>query len=148
MRASQPIASDDGFNFLRIAHPRPLRINYWEVGSEVYVNGYYASKQGDGGSVQDLHSRYSDKKSESDKVRSGNRALGTVAYAENFVQFARAMRSVDPNVKVGLVLVNPQDNTLAGDWNPIVLKAAGRAADFLALQWRPARLLPPDWKEM
>ncbi len=147
IRASQPIANDDGFNFLRIAHPRPLRITYWEVGSEVYSNGYYGSKPADGGSVQDLHSRYSDKKGENDKSRSGSRALGPVAYAENFVQFAKAMKSVDANIRVGLVLVNPQDNT-ATDWNPSVLKAAGRAADFLALQWRPGRLLPPDWKEM
>ncbi len=148
MRASQPIANDDGFNFLRLAHPRPLHITYWEVGSEVYGNGYYGSKPGDDGSVQDLHSRYADKKGESDKIRSGNRSLGPAAYAENFVQFANAMKSVDPNIKVGLVLVNAQDNTLASDWNPSVLKTAGRAADFLVLQWRPTRLLPPDWKEM
>jgi hypothetical protein len=148
MRASAPLADDDGFNFLRITHPRSLHVTYWEIGSEVYANGYYGSTHRDGGSVEDLHFRYSDKKSESEKIRSGNRALGPAAYGESFVQFAHAMKSVDPNIKVGLVLVNPQDNTLATDWNPSVLKAAGRAADFLALQWRPTRLLPPDWKEM
>jgi hypothetical protein len=102
VRASQPLATDDGFNFLRIAHPRPLHITYWEVGSEVYANGYYSSKHRDGGLVEDLHFRYSDKKNESEKIRSGNRALGPVAYADNFVQFANAMKSVDPNVKIGI----------------------------------------------
>jgi alpha-L-arabinofuranosidase len=36
LRASQPLASDDGLNFLRIGHPNPVLIKYWEVGNEVY----------------------------------------------------------------------------------------------------------------
>ena len=37
LRGSSPLATDDGLNFLRIAHPAPFsNIQYWEVGNEVY----------------------------------------------------------------------------------------------------------------
>ena len=45
LRASQPLATDDGVNFLRIAHPTPVLIKYWEVGNEVYKNGYYVGPE-------------------------------------------------------------------------------------------------------
>jgi hypothetical protein len=38
------IAIDDGFNSLRIAHPEPLGVVYWEIGSEVFGNGYYEGR--------------------------------------------------------------------------------------------------------
>jgi len=148
IRTSEPLATDDGFNFLRVAHPRPLHITYWEVGSEVYANGYYGLKHKDGGSIQDLHFKYSGSKGDSEKIRSGNRALGPTAYGEYFAQFANAMKAVDPSIKIGAVLVGPKDNSWAPDWNSNVLKTAGRAADFLILPWQPSPLLPPDWKEM
>lgn len=148
MRGSQPLANEDGFNFLRISHPRSLRIVYWEVGSEVFANGYYGAKHRDGGEVEDLHFRYSSNKSESEKIRNGNRALGPVAYGTNLIEFAKAMKAVDPNIKIGAALVTPKDNDWAPDWNSKVLKTVGHNADFLSMHWRPTSLLPPDWKEM
>lgn len=148
IRASEPLANDDGLNFLRVAHPQSLHVTYWEIGSEVYANGYYSTKHKDGGSVEDLHFRYLANKSESEKIRSGNRALSPIAYGENFVQFAKAMKSVDPSIKLGLALLAASENNWAPDWNSNVLKLAGRSADFVAMQWKPSRLLAPDWKDM
>jgi hypothetical protein len=36
LRASAPLAHDDGLNFLRLDHPTPIGIHYWEVGNEEY----------------------------------------------------------------------------------------------------------------
>lgn len=146
VRASQPLAIDDGINFLRIGRPRPLHIVFWEIGSDVFANGYY-NKHKEGGTVEDLHFRYGANKGESEKSRLGNRALGPAAYAENFLQFAKAMKAVDPRIRIGAVLVTSKDNDWAPDWNSNVLKTVGHNADFLAMHWSPSSLLP-DWKEM
>ena len=36
LRASAPLAVDDGLNFLRLDHPAPFGFQYWEVGNEEY----------------------------------------------------------------------------------------------------------------
>jgi alpha-N-arabinofuranosidase len=36
LRGSKPLAVDDGLNFLRINHPAPFNIHYFEVGNEEY----------------------------------------------------------------------------------------------------------------
>ena len=36
LRAQAPLAQDDGLNFLRLNHPAPFGIHYWEVGNEEY----------------------------------------------------------------------------------------------------------------
>ena len=36
LRAAAPLATDDGLNFLRLDHPAPFNIQYWEVGNEEY----------------------------------------------------------------------------------------------------------------
>jgi hypothetical protein len=36
LRAAAPLAKDDGLNFLRLNHPSPFNIQYWEVGNEEY----------------------------------------------------------------------------------------------------------------
>ena len=41
MRAASPLAQNDGYNFLRMNHPAPVGIKYWEIGNEPYGNGYY-----------------------------------------------------------------------------------------------------------
>lgn len=148
MRASQPLAQDDDFNFLRIAHPRPLHILYWEIGSEVFANGFYGTKYKDGGDVEDLHFRYSSQKNESEKIRNGNHALGPAAYGANAIEFAKAMKNVDPNVKIGVVLLPPTENSWAPDWNSNVLKTAGREIDFVILHWAPSKLTEKSgWKD-
>jgi len=41
MRASTPLGTDDGYNFLRMNHSAPVGIKYWEIGNEPYGDGYY-----------------------------------------------------------------------------------------------------------
>ncbi|HMC94571.1 MAG TPA: hypothetical protein VKO16_07360, partial [Polyangia bacterium] len=41
LRAAAPLATDDGRNFLRINRVAPVGIKYWEIGNELYGNGYY-----------------------------------------------------------------------------------------------------------
>lgn len=41
LRASAPLATDDGFNALRIKHPAPIGILLWTVGFEPWNNGFY-----------------------------------------------------------------------------------------------------------
>ncbi len=36
LRAASPLATDDGYNFLRLAHAAPFGFKYWEVGNECY----------------------------------------------------------------------------------------------------------------
>lgn len=153
VRSSKPLAEDDGFNFLRIAHPRPLHILYWEIGSETYANGYYGTKHREGGEVEDLHFRYSSNKAESEKMRNGNHALSPAAYGANAVEFAKAMKDVDANVKVGVALVSPvgagdQDRFWINEWNINLLKVAGRTIDFTTIHWLPVRLSAKSgWKD-
>jgi len=41
LRGQTPLTSDDGLNFLRIQHPRPFGFRLWQIGDEVYNNGFY-----------------------------------------------------------------------------------------------------------
>lgn len=109
LRASQPLAADDGFNFLRIAHPNPVLIKYWEVGNEVYRNGFYDGS----GSENDQHAPYAKDPKDNEKLRKRNPALSPEAYGTAFLQFSKAMKAVDARIKVGASL----DVPLAADWN-------------------------------
>ena len=55
LRAAAPLATDDGYNMFRINHPAPFGIKYWEVGNELYGNGYY---YGSCGWEADMHVPY------------------------------------------------------------------------------------------
>ncbi|WP_052432472.1 cellulose binding domain-containing protein [Streptacidiphilus carbonis] len=96
---------------------------YWEIGNEVYGNGYYGS-----GWETDTHADKS-----------------PTAYADNVVQYAAAMKAVDPTIKVGAVLTLPgnwPDGVLAAgdaaDWNRTVLSIAGSSVDFVIVHWYPS----------
>ncbi len=59
-------------------------------------------------------------------------------YAENYLQFARAMRSVDPTLKFVAVGSNEYDV----EWNRKILEIAGDEIDYLSLHvYIPGRLL-------
>jgi hypothetical protein len=109
LRASQPLGTDDGLNFLRIGHPNPVLIKYWEVGNEVYKNGYY------GGQAQeeDLHAPYGRDTNDNEKQRRKNPNLSPDTYGNNLLQYIKAMKAVDGRIKIGASL----DIPLAGDWN-------------------------------
>lgn len=97
-------------------------VKYWEIGNEVPGNGHYGSKW-----EIDQHSDTSPK-----------------AYATNLVAFSKAMKAVDPTVKIGAVLTTPGGwpDGITGpgdqaDWNHTVLSIAANSIDFVIVHWYP-----------
>lgn len=127
LRTATPLAADDGRNFLRIGREEPLGIVYWEVGNEVFGNGYYAD---DHGFELDLHLPYDG------TPRRGNEALSPTTYGRGVVDFVTEMKAVDPTIKVGVVLNTPPlDYTWGPDWNPRTLMECGSVIDFAIVHW-------------
>jgi hypothetical protein len=96
---------------------------YWEIGNENYGNGYYGS-----GWEADNHASKS-----------------PTTYADNVIQYASAMKAVDPTIKVGAVLTLPgnwPDGVMASgdsqDWNQAVLSIAGSDIDFVIVHYYPS----------
>jgi len=106
LRASDPLPTDDGLNFLRVSHPQPFKIKYWEIGNEVFANGYYM-KDGQNNSEEDLRVPHGKPPKEDEKLRSNNSKLSPETYGNGVVAFAKAMKAVDPSIKVGAVLIPP-----------------------------------------
>ena len=147
VRSSSPLDTDDGFNFLRVSHPEPLHIRYWEIGNEVFGNGYYGDRDKNGGYEEDLHAPYSHDPNDNVRLRKKNPALSPSAYGKGVVAFAKAMRAVDPDIRIGAVLnTSPMDNSWGPDWNPGVLKECGSEIDFIVIHWYTGNPAPPDWK--
>jgi hypothetical protein len=93
-------------------------IKYWEIGNEIYGNGYYGAHW-----ETDLHTDHS-----------------PTAYATNALQFIDAMKAKDRSIKVGLVLTAPgnwPDGQGPQQWNQTVLSIAGKQADFAIVHWYP-----------
>ncbi|MFI1068460.1 cellulose-binding protein [Streptomyces puniciscabiei] len=97
-------------------------VKYWEIGNEIPGNGHYGSKW-----EADTHADKS-----------------PTAYANNLVAYAKAMKAVDPTVKIGAVLTTPgywPDAVKApgdnADWNHTVLSIAGKSIDFVIIHWYP-----------
>jgi Cellulose binding domain/Fibronectin type III domain len=97
-------------------------VKYWEIGNEQYGDGFY----GDDWEANN----YSDK--------------SPVGYATELLQYASAMKAVDPSIKIGAVLTLPgnwPDSVVAGgesgDWNQEVLSTAGSAIDFVIVHFYP-----------
>lgn len=122
LRASAPLGTDDGHNFLRISRWAPLGFKYWEVGNEVY-----GSWEADSNAIP--HDPYT--------------------YAMRAVDYISLIKTVDPTVHVGVV-VNPGEDSYANNmdhpvvnprtgqthygWTPVVLATmAGRGVlpDFI-----------------
>jgi alpha-L-arabinofuranosidase len=106
LRASPPLGTDDGRNFLRIQHAAPFQIHFWEVGNQVFQNGYYGGE----GLEEDAHAPYPQKSTDNERSRKKNQELSPAAYAKNFLEFARAMKAVDPKIHLGVPL-NPSVNS-------------------------------------
>ncbi len=92
-------------------------VKYWEIGNEVYGNGTYPN-----GWETDLHAQ-----------------KGPSVYATNVVTYARAMKQVDPAIKVGLALTTPGywPDGQSPDWNSTVLATACSQIDFVDVHWYP-----------
>lgn len=139
LRASDPLDDDDGYNFLRISRPESVDIEYWEVGNEVFGNGYYVNNSAnysengaDVGFELDMHVPYDGTN------RYMNEALSPSSYGAGVVDYVREMKAVDPSIKVGAVLVTPpEDYSWAPTWNQDVLSQCGDVVDFGIIHWYP-----------
>ena len=130
LRGASPLATDDGYNFLRIAHPVPFGFKYWEIGNECYGDWEY-----------DLHGT------------NGSGLTGVphdpYTYAQFFANFYVNMLAVDSTIRIGAVGVTGEDsygngthavpnpnenNSLHSGWTPVVLatlKSLGITPHFL-----------------
>jgi hypothetical protein len=95
---------------------------YWEIGNEVYGNGYYGS----------------------DWELDDHASKSPATYANNVVQYAQAMKAADPTIKIGAVLTLPDswpDGVVASgdskDWNQTVLPIVGPYVDFVIVHYYP-----------
>jgi hypothetical protein len=82
LRASAPLAKDDGLNFLRLDRSAPFNIPYWEVGNEEY-----------GSWEVDHHTAQHD-------------PATYIAFAKQFVTYAA---QIDPSISIGLDVGSPGD---------------------------------------
>jgi hypothetical protein len=167
LRGQAPLATDDGLNFLRIQHPKPFGFKLWQVGDEVYNNGYYGV---DHTGNPDLHGAIPTGPKDLVKLKNDSK-LSPSSYAENFKAFAQAMKAVDPSIQVGAAFTVPPDPNLRNktiwvdgreqsdpsgwaaamwgiEWNREVLKGVCSNLDFVTLDWTSQSLLPPDWKTL
>jgi len=145
LRGQAPLASDDGLNFLRIQHPKPFGFKLWQVGDQVYNNGYYGS---DHVGNPDLHAAAPTGPKDFAKLKNDPR-LSPSSYAENLKAFAKAMKSVDSTIQIGAALTTPPDGEKSTPgWNRNILQNACSSLDFITLDWTLQPLLPPDWKTL
>jgi hypothetical protein len=97
---------------------RRYGVRDWEIGEEVYLNGFFPEFSYE----PDAHTDKSPQ-----------------AYAASVVAYARAMKAVDPSIRIGVGLfVAGPDASVYRDWNETVLRVAGRAIDFVDLHWYPS----------
>ena len=167
LRGQAPLASDDGLNFLRIQHPKPFGFKLWQIGDEVYNNGYYG---GDHTGNPDLHAAAPTGPKDFGKLKNDPK-LSPASYAGNLKAFVQAMKAVDPSIQIGAAFTTPPDPSLRTktywdstgehsdptawaavlwgvEWNKGVLKGACANLDFVTLEWTLGPLLPPDWKTL
>jgi len=98
-------------------------IRYWEIGNEVGGNGYFGE-----GWEEDLHAP-------KDSHRKGNPALSQAAYGKNALEFIRAMKAVDPSIKIGVSVDMPDFNP--GTGNEALFKEVKDKIDFVIVHWYP-----------
>jgi hypothetical protein len=95
---------------------------YWTIGNENYGNGHYGTAW-----EADDHADKS-----------------PAQYAAEVVAYSKAMKAVDPSIRIGAVLTMPGNwpdgitaEGDAGTWNREVLTRAGSAIDFADVHWYP-----------
>lgn len=94
----------------RNGSPQPFHVRLWEIGNEPYVKAWSpAQKKGQ---------------------------MPASAYADKFLQYAAAMKKVDPTIQV-MAVGGTNFGTYAfledKNWNETLLKKAGSAMDYLAV---------------
>jgi hypothetical protein len=139
LRAATPLGTDDGYNFLRIGQSSPLGIKYWELGNEIFYNGYNSNQN----SETDLHAPYIYPSGYGTAATYNSRAnvsaLSPASYGTNAISFIQTMKAVDPTIKVGFVMSSPQVDPIPASWNPTALQSvcAGANIDFAILHYYP-----------
>ncbi|HXD01641.1 MAG TPA: hypothetical protein VN048_20055 [Verrucomicrobiae bacterium] len=140
IRAASPLARNDGYNFLRMNHPAPVGIKYWEVGNEPYGNGYY-------GGGNDWENDYAVPYPYTTYPRYTNALLSPAAYGQAVKAFSMAMKAVDPTIKVGAYSSTPPGDyswdyingvNNGQHWTPQVLAQCGSNIDFVIVHWYPS----------
>jgi hypothetical protein len=129
LRAASPLATDDGLNFLRLGLTNPVGVKYWEVGNEMYYNGWSGNRNFE----DDLHAPYIYPNGYSGSYESRNQlaALSPTAYGTNAVPFIQAMKAVDPTILVGVDFASPgATDPIPLNWNPDLAQAACAAGSF------------------
>jgi hypothetical protein len=99
LRATAPLGTDDGRNFLRISRSAPLGFKYWEIGNECY-----GSWETDSNSVP--HDPYT--------------------YALRARDYISLIKAVDPTVKVGVVVTPGEDSYANNTSHPVVNPRTGQ----------------------
>jgi hypothetical protein len=137
LRAATPLATDDGYNFLRLGQTAPIGVKYWELGNEIFYDGYNSNQN----TETDLHAPYvyPSGYSAAFTTRSGVSTLSPTAYGTNAVPFIQAMKAVDSTIQIGLTMSSPNVDPIPSTWNPAVLQAvcAGANFDFAILHYYP-----------
>ena len=158
LRASKPLATDDGYNHLRIGHPDPLGIMLWTVGNEPWNNGFYNQAR-TVGSDADNSGKFGQSPSPEADLHAGkvpnskewarhqhNAKVGPAAYGAAVVQYVKAMKAVDPKILVGAFVIQPpfvnDSDQMGKNWNAEVLKAACASMDFSAATFWEGNILP------
>ena len=134
LRAAQPLAIDDGKNFLRIGHSASLNCQLWEIGNELFGNGFYGFQI-----ENDWHASYS-------VTRTGLAALSPVAVGNNVRAYVTEMKAVDPTIQIGVPVSNPpHDDTWGPQWDQALLQACGDVIQFVAIHDYAGFYLPPNF---
>ncbi|MBW4028788.1 MAG: hypothetical protein HIU93_15575 [Acidobacteria bacterium] len=145
MRSAAPLAQDDGYNFLRIGQQKPLNLKLWQIGDQLYNNGFYGATHA---SEPDLHGSIPTSARDLGRLNK-NPALAPAAIAQNVALYADAMKAVDPTIKIGVALPTPPEgNGTFPDFTRTMLRKACSAIDYVGLTWTPTALLPPDYKAL
>lgn len=139
LRAASPLGTDDGLNFLRIGSAAPLGIKYWEIGNEMYYNGWATNHNAE----TDLHAPYVYPAGYAGgyfNSRDQVTALSPTAYGTNAVAWFTAMKAVDPTIKIGVDFSSPiATDPIPQTWNPQLAAAvcAGTQLDFAIMHYYP-----------
>jgi len=163
LRAATPLTADDGYNHLRIGHPDPLGIMLWTIGQDPSNNGFYgqdrtagsdaddSGKYGEPGSPEpDLHAGKPNNSKDWGRFEN-NAKMGPQAYGAAVVDYAKAMKAVDPTVLVGAYVVQPPisggAHPYGSKWNEGVLKTACASMDFSAVDMWFGLGAAPNWTD-
>jgi hypothetical protein len=155
LRAATPLATDDGYNRLRIGHAAPIGIPLWTIGSDPWNNGFYGQDRTMGSDADnegkygqspppepDLHAGKVPGSKEWGRHQ-GNEKVGPATYGAAVVEYVKAMKAVDPKILIGAYVVKPpfvsDANQMGKKWNAQMLKAACGSVDFVATSFWEGR---------